>query len=109
MIEFKQKYSLKNGNKINKKNWQRIVAKSSVPVRHDYGTRAIAAAMKEQGQYLETYRIQFEEGKGYIFREENHGCGINGYHPDVRRCVWAALKFSHIQVFLEPSPKKRQP
>jgi hypothetical protein len=101
MIEFKQKHSLTNGNKINRKNWQLIVAKSIEPVRHDYGVPAIAAAMKEQGQYLATYRIHFEEGKGFIFLEINHGCGINGYHPNVRTLIHRALDHSHIKVFME--------
>jgi hypothetical protein len=103
MIEFKRKFSLENGNKINKKNWHRVIAVSTKPCTTVY-TSAIDAAIRTNGSYYEKWRLVYEKnvdnGTGYIFREVNHGCGISGHHPTYRAAIWSALRLD-IRVYLE--------
>lgn len=104
MIEFKRKYSLQNGNKINKKNWQKVIAKSNKPCTGVHGVMAIDQAIKEKGEYFEQWKLVYEENAapertGYIFREINHNGGICGMWPTYRQAIFHALN-SHIQIFL---------
>lgn len=99
MLEIKKRYSLQNGNKITKKNWHKVIAKSYKPYTTSQGWPAIDNAIKETGTYYETWALKKEED-GYIFREINHGGGINGHHKTVKEAIFHAIK-SYIAVFLE--------
>lgn len=94
-------YSLKNGRGISK-NWRSIVAKSNRPCTGILGVEAIEKAKREQGAYFEEYRLFNEKGKGYIFLEINHKCGICGHSKTVKEAVFKALQFEHITVFFTP-------
>jgi hypothetical protein len=106
MIEFSRKFSLKNGNKINKKNWQRVVAVATKPCTTVHGVPEIDRAIRETGSYYEKWHLVYEKDDGidrfgYIFREVNHGMGISGRHPSYRRAIWSALSAPYIHVYLE--------
>ena len=105
MIEFKRRLSLMNGNKINKKNWHRVIAVSETPCTTIHGVPEINAAIRENGNYYEKWRLVYEksserEQTGYIFREVNHGCGISGHHRTYRSAIWSAIS-TRIHVYLE--------
>lgn len=104
MIEFISKYSLQNGNKVTKKNWQKVFAYSVNPCTNVLGVPAIEAA-KANGGYFEKWKLVYEdkhsERTGYIFREINHNGGINGMHKTPKEAIWWALKHNHIRVCLE--------
>lgn len=99
MIELKKKYSLQNGNKVTKKNWHKVIAKSYIPCTSNKGWQAIDNSIKETGYYYETWALK-KEKEGYIFREINHGGGINGHYETVKEAIFAAIK-SYIHVFLD--------
>lgn len=109
MIELKRKYSLVNGNKINKSNWHKVVAKSNKPCTGVLGIDVIEKAKREQGTYHETWKLVYEpaiggewpQEAGYIFREINHKGGINGRHKTYRKAIFGALGHGHISIFLE--------
>jgi hypothetical protein len=110
MIELKQKFSLKNGNKITKKNWQKVVAVGTRPCTNVGGYPVIEAA-KLNGGYFERWKLVYEPAHeledpkknppGYIFREINHGCGITGRHKTPKQAIWSALSFDYIKIFIE--------
>lgn len=99
-IEFKTKITLLNGHRLPKKNWQKIVARSTVPNRNIFGVAEIDRQRNMHGAYYDTWRIVLEE-RGYIFREINSGAGISGYSPTVKELITKALSFEGIRVFLE--------
>lgn len=105
MIEFKQKYSLQNGNKVTKKNWGKVFAYSERPCTNVLGVPAIEAAKFIAGNYFEKWKLVYEdtdpERTGYIFREINHNGGINGMHKTPKQAIWGALTHNHIKVCLE--------
>lgn len=105
-IEFKQNYSMKNGNKLTKKNWQKVVAISSRPCTNVHGVRAIDDVIRRGEQYFEKWKLSYEKDSfdntyGYIFREVNHGSGISGFAKTAKMAVWRALGSGHITVHLE--------
>lgn len=110
MIEFKRKYSMQNGNKVTKNNWHKVVATSTKPCTNVLGFPAIESA-KLNGGYYEKWKLVFEKEEqiewfanrpsGYIFREINHNCGINGRHKTFKEAIWWALNQNHIRVYLE--------
>ena len=97
--------ALKNSKGITK-NWRSIVAKSNRPCTGILGVEAIEKAKREQGAYFEEYHLFYEKGKGYIFIEKNHKCGINGHHKTVKEAVFHALQFPHITVFFNRDNEK---
>jgi len=104
-IQFERKYAMKNGNKITKKNWHKIVAVSNKPCTSIRGVPAIDRVIESGGQYFEKWVLKYEEAHGefpagYIFREINHGCGISGNHPTPKKAVWSAMN-NRISVYLE--------
>jgi hypothetical protein len=104
-IKFERKYTLKNGNKLNKKNWQKVIAISLQPCTNVKGVPAIDHEIKLHGCYFEKWKLRYEPDDanspaGYIFREVNHNGGINGRHKTYREAIWSAIK-NHIQVYLE--------
>lgn len=108
MIEFKRKYSLKNGNKINKKNWNNVIAKSSKPCTSVFGVPAIDREKNINGAYYEEWKLVYEKRDdkhdrpaGYIFREINHNGGITGRHKTYRQAIFSALGSGHISVYLK--------
>lgn len=110
MIEFKRKYSMQNGNKVTKKNWHKVVAVSLRPdfSHHGYPDTHPIGKAKLEGQYFEKWRLVYEEPKykldgnaGYIFREINHGGGINGRHSTFKKAIFEALGSRDIKVFIE--------
>ncbi len=106
MIEFKRKYSLQNGNRVTKKNWQNVIAVSSKPCTGVLGVPAIEEAKRTKGAYFETWRLVYEdkdpERTGFIFREINHDCGIGGHHKTFKEAVWSAIR-KDIRVYLTES------
>lgn len=90
MIQFKIKYSLKNGNKLNKKNWHKVIAVATEPNHCNQGWPAIDKIRNEGGEYYDTWKLKKEE-EGYIFREITHGGGINGHHKTYRQAIFKAL------------------
>ena len=98
-IVFKPKYSLGNGNKINKKNWQNIRAISTEPDITHHGYSAIDKIRIDNGAYYNLWHLK-QEDEGYIFREVVTNSGINGHHKTVRKAVFTACR-SHIKVYLE--------
>ena len=107
MIVFKPKYSMQNGNKVTKKNWQNVVAISSNPCTNVHGVRAIEEEIAKNGVYYEKWKLHYEvdilakDGrKRFIFKEINHGGGINGFHNTFKAAIWFAMK-SYIRVYLE--------
>lgn len=107
MIEFERKYLLKNGNKVTKKNWHRVLAISTEPDTCVCGIPAIDEASKNGG-YFKKWRLVFEknedpERSGYIFREINCNHGINGFHPTFKQAIWSAIR-PGIKCFLEDEP-----
>lgn len=100
MTEFKRKYSLTNGNKVTKNNWEKVFAMSTIPNTNVLGVPEIERKKKIEGAYYNFWRIDKEE-KGYIFKEINSGCGICGYLPTVKELIFQALKFDYINVFLD--------
>jgi hypothetical protein len=104
-IQLERKYSLKNGNKVNKNNWQKVVAISTNQCTNVKGVNSIDEAIKRSGCYYEKCKLKFEKADshspaGYIFREINHNGGISGRHKTYREAIWYALR-NHIQVFIE--------
>lgn len=97
-------FALKNAKGI-AKNWRSVVAKSNKPCTTILGVPAIEQAKREQGAYFEEYHLLHEKGKGYIFLEKNHKCGICGYSKTVKEAVFKALQFEHITVFFDPANK----
>ena len=105
MIEFKKNYSMKNGNKVTKKNWQNVVAISSKPDNCNQGWDEIEKIKKENGAYFEKWKLVFEKNEdsnrtGYIFREIITNTGINGHHKTFKEAIWYAMN-PYIRVFLE--------
>jgi hypothetical protein len=103
-VEFKRKYSLVNGNKINKKNWHKVYAVSSVPCTNVKGVPEIDRQIQQNGAYYEKWELVFKPAKGefpegYIFREINHHGGINGRHKTYRQAIFAAIS-NRIKVYL---------
>lgn len=105
-IQFERRYSMKNGNKVTKKNWHKVVAISSRPCTNVRGHTIIDAEIRKNGVYFEKWELRFEEAEddrdsrsGYIFREVNHNGGINGRHTNFRSAIWGAIK-DHISVYL---------
>lgn len=98
-IEFKKKYSLVNGNKINKNNWHKVVAICLEPNISIHGVTAIDSVRISGGQYFCRYKLVKEED-GYIFREINANTGINGHHETYRLAIFRAIS-SRIRVILE--------
>lgn len=80
----------KNAHKLNKHNWQNVVAQAKYPCTNVHGVKAIDAIKAEAGFYYEKWRIK-KEPKGYIFREINHNGGICGHHKTFRKCLYAAM------------------
>ena len=104
MIQFKQNYSMKNGNKITKKNWHKVVAVSDKPCTNVLGVAEIDRYKSEKGFYYERWVLSYEEGEfgaGYIFREIHHRGGINGIHKTPKEAIWRAMDHRHISVHLE--------
>ena len=109
MIFFERKYSLKNGNKVNKNNWHKVFAADSRPNTNILGVPAIDKARKNGGKYYNKYKLVYEDPEpsdpnsrfGYIFREVNAGTGINGHHGTYRKAIFSALESGNISVFLE--------
>lgn len=109
-IQFKKKFSMMNGNKVTKKNWHKVIAVSNRPCKNVLGFPAIEEAKKNGGEYFEKWRLVYEKEKtypdgkkstfGYIFREINHGGGINGHHKTPKEAIWWACS-NHITVWLE--------
>ncbi|NUN99957.1 MAG: hypothetical protein HUU01_05005 [Saprospiraceae bacterium] len=104
-IQFERIYFIKNGNKVTKKNWHKVIAKSSRPCTNIKGVPAIDDEIQRNGAYYERWELKYEEATehhaaGYIFREVNHGGGISGTHPTYREAIWHALNF-HVTVWLE--------
>lgn len=106
-IQFERKFSMKNGNKVTKKNWHKVIAISSSPCTNVHGVRAIDAAIAKDGVYYEKWELKYEESKGehdrpsgYIFREVNHGGGISGRHKTFKQAIWSAISPGRIKVLL---------
>lgn len=104
-IQFERKFAMKNGNKITKKNWHKIVAVSNEPCTNVKGVPAIDAVIAAGGKYYPKWVLRYEPARGdfpagYIFREINHGMGISGSHPTPKMAVWAAIS-KQITVYLE--------
>lgn len=112
-IQLKKKFSMENGNKVTKKNWQKVYATSNQPCTNVLGVPEIELTKKTKGAYHERWQLVYEpeewkeddKGKyfnpgGYIFREINHGCGINGRHKTFKEAIWCAMD-SRISVWLE--------
>jgi hypothetical protein len=91
---------MQNGNKITKKNWMHVVAKSNKPCTNVLGIPAIEFAKSNEGAYYETWLLKKEAG-GYIFREINHNGGISGCYKTPKECVWYSLSFNYITVTLQ--------
>lgn len=105
VIQFEVKYSLKNGNRLTKKNWHKVVAISNRPCTNVKGVPAIDAEIKRSGAYYEKWALKYEpkteyNAAGFIFREINHNGGINGHHKTFKEAVFHAIK-SYISVMLE--------
>jgi hypothetical protein len=103
MIEFKKKYSMQNGHKVTRKNWQNVIAVSTTPNNSSFGWPEIDKARKEGG-YFDTWKLVFEKNDvpercGYIFREVIANHGINGHHKTYKQAIWAAMN-NHIRVYL---------
>lgn len=107
MIEFKRKFSLGNGQKINRKNWQNIKALSLKPCTNILGVPEIEAHKAAHGEYFCLYNL-VKEKEGYIFREQYAGTGINGHHETYRKAVWNACMGS-FRVYLEEEVGENQP
>lgn len=107
MIEFEKQYSMKNGNKVTKKNWHRVVAISLVPTTCLRGWPVIDEARKNGGYYCK-WKLCFEKGDdentGFIFREINANTGIDGHHPTFKQAIWNAITEGRIACFLEDEP-----
>ena len=104
-IKFERNFSMKNGNKITKKNWHKVVAVSTEPCTNVHGVKEIDRQIKENGVYFEKWALRYEEANGifesgFIFREINHDGGINGRHKTAKEAIWHAIK-SYIIVGLE--------
>lgn len=105
MIEFKKKFSMVNGNKVTKKNWHKVMAKSNEPCTGIHGVPEIELAKQLHGVYYPTYKLVYEKNDdqercGYIFREIYAGTGINGHHKTFKEAIWWALS-PRISVFIE--------
>lgn len=105
-IEFRKKYSMQNGNKLTKKNWQHVYAVSSEPCTNILGVPAIEAAKAAEGAYFMKWNLVFEKATpeskgGYIFREINCNCGINGHHKTAKEAVWHAMHGNRIRIFIQ--------
>lgn len=99
-IEFKQKYSLQNGNKVTKANWKKVFAVSSIPCSNVHGVPAIEDAKRLKGVYFERWNL-VREKDGFIFREINHGGGIDGHHDTFKKAIFFALRHRNISVHLQ--------
>lgn len=104
-IEFKRKYAMKNGNKLTKKNWHKVVAISNKPCTNVRGVAVIDNEIATKGHYFEKWVLKYEpkdefSPAGYIFREVNHNGGISGRHSTPKKAVWSAMNID-IQVWLE--------
>ena len=104
-IQFERKYAMKNGNKLTKKNWHKVVAISTRPCTNVRGVAVIDNEIAINGQYFEKWKLRYEpkdefSPAGYIFREVNHNGGISGRHSTPKEAVWSAMK-DYIQVWLE--------
>jgi hypothetical protein len=104
-IQFERKYAMKNGNKLTKKNWHKVVAHSTRPCTNVRGVAVIDNEIAVNGQYFEKWVLRYEpkdefSPAGYIFREVNHNGGISGRHSTPKEAVWSAMKH-YIQVWLE--------
>lgn len=101
---------MKGGNRINRSNWKKVTAKSSVPCTSIHGVKEIDRQIKENGVYYEQWRLVYEpeykytdgtppDPGGYIFREINHNGGISGRHKTYRQAIWFAIR-EHIEISL---------
>lgn len=90
MIEFKRQYTMKNGNKVTKSNWHKVIAICEEPCTTILGVTEIEKAKKEKGSYYCTYNLK-KEDKGYIFREQYADTGINGHHKTFKEAIWHAM------------------
>ncbi|HSW67281.1 MAG TPA: hypothetical protein VLH16_01735 [Bacteroidales bacterium] len=98
---------MKNGNKVTKKNWHRVVAISTVPNTCVFGVPAIDEARKNGG-YFDKWKLVYQtntepERTGFIFREINSNHGIDGFHKTFKEAIWSAMRPS-IKCFLEDEP-----
>lgn len=101
MIQFKRECILKNGNKLNKYNWQNVIAKSTRACTNVNGVKEIDRLRQLHGVYHESWVIK-KEMEGYIFREVNHNGGINGHHKTYRLAVFYAINVTpYIEIFLD--------
>jgi len=96
---------MQNGNKVTKKNWNKVIAISTEPDNCHQGYPEIERIRKQDGAYFNKWKLVFEKNEapertGYIFREVITNSGINGFHKTFKEAIWWAMK-NTIHVYLE--------
>lgn len=104
-LELKAKTTIVNGSKVTKENWHRVIAVSDRPCSGVYGVPAIDAATAKNGVYYEKWELKHEgpdefSAGGFIFREVNHGGGINGRRKTFKEAIRRAAASDHIRIYL---------